>query len=85
MDRVASKQGIEVTDKETTAEIVRIARTTQEGPAELKARLAKTGRLQGLMEELRYRKTVDQLLAQVRVEEEAEDLEKPSEESEEGK
>ncbi len=85
MDQVASKDGIEVTDKEISAEVVRMARDTREGPAELKARLTKTGQLQGLAEELRYRKTLDHLFAKVRVEEEeVENLERVSQESGEG-
>lgn len=85
LDQIASKEAIEVTDKEVSQEVVRMARTTQEGPAELKARLAKTGQLQSLREELRHRKTLEHLFAKVRVEEEeVENLERASEESGEG-
>jgi trigger factor len=71
LDRIAVKEGIEVTDEELDREIERRAEGTRESAAVLKARLTKEGSLDSIKEQIRNRKALDLVIssADIRIEE----------------
>ncbi len=68
LDRIAEKEGIQVSEAELDAEIARWASRQQITPAELKGRLTKEGGLDTIRSEIRRRKALELVVASAEVE-----------------
>jgi len=69
LDAAARELGIEVTEQEVAGAVAQIAASRGLRPADVRAELARTGRLHGVAQQIREHKTLDALLAQANVEE----------------
>ncbi len=69
LDAAARELDIEVTEQEVAGAVAQIAASRGLRPADVRAELARTGRLHGVAQQIREHKTLDALLAQANVEE----------------